>query len=389
MRLQKQTSPMISKPRTSIACVSLGKLCNSSISYYNNERKCRTHRLGIQDMQSFVKPRMDAKRAHALWQSMLGRISNEKLDAPATRTLLWKLPCFTLMGGLGLYYAWFATDWGSLVLACLGLAMVLAQFAFLGHDAGHGSLGQSRLLHTAVGQFCMTVATGLAFHEWYSRHRTHHQFCQFEPKDPDMAVDLVVSLTEESRQRKNAWGRFFTRCQGLSVWFLSLLFAHSQRHLSQWGVLCEPRKFTLDAAVLVLHFGLWWALPLALGVSPGHVLLVYVLPLFILGPYLAAIFWVNHVGMPLIRNMEDFSFLEHQAVTSRTVINPRSMDWFFGGLNFQIEHHLYPQIPSFRLRRVQGIVRPSLEQEQIPYHAVSFTQAVRDIAAHFRFIAKG
>jgi fatty acid desaturase len=347
------------------------------------------HLLRTQDMQSFAKPRMDAKRSHALWQSMLGMISEQKLDTPATAVLLWKLPALTLLGGMGLYHAWFATEPGFTVIACLGLALVLAQFAFLGHDAGHGSLGHSRFLHTAVGQFCMTVATGLAFQEWYSRHRTHHQFCQFEPKDPDMDVDLVVSLTEDSRRRKHALGRFFTRCQGISVWFLSLLFAHSQRHLSQWGVLCEPRKFILDVAVLVLHFGLWWGLPLALGVSPGRVLLVYTLPLFFLGPYLAAIFWVNHVGMPLIAQLDEFSFLEHQAVTSRTVMNPKGMDWFFGGLNFQIEHHLYPQIPSFRLRHVQKIVRPTLEQAHIPYHAVSFFQAVRDIVAHFRFIAKG
>jgi fatty acid desaturase len=204
-----------------------------------------------------------------------------------------------------------------------------------------------------------------------------------------MDVDLVVSLTEDSRRRKNRLGRFFTRCQGVSVWFLSLLFAQSQRHLSQWGVLLNLRTYALDALVLLIHFGLWWGLPLVLGVDPLRVFIVYTLPLFFLGPYLAAIFWVNHVGMPLIEKVDSFSFLEHQAVTSRTVINPRVLDWFFGGLNFQIEHHLYPQIPSFRLRQVQKIVRPSLEAEEIPYQAVSFAQAVRDIAAHFRFIAKG
>lgn len=340
-------------------------------------------------MQAFAKPRLDAKRSHALWQAMLVMISEQKLDAPTTTRLLWKIPSLTLLGGLGLYFAWFATDRVHIVLACLGLAFVLAQFAFLGHDAGHGALGLSRAIHSGIGQYCMTVVTGLAFQEWYGRHRTHHQFCQYEAKDPDMDVDLVVSLTEDSRRRKNALGRFFTSCQGISVWFLSLLFAHSQRHLSQWGVLRNPRTYALDAAVLVLHFGLWWGLPLALGVDPWLVLLVYTLPLFFLGPYLAAIFWVNHVGMPLIERVDSFSFLEHQAVTSRKVTNPRALDWFFGGLNYQIEHHLYPQVPSFRLHHVQKIVRPALEAEKIPYHAVSFFQAVRDIASHFQFIAKG
>jgi fatty acid desaturase len=339
-------------------------------------------------MQSFAKPRMDAKRSQALWQTMLEIIAAQKLDAPATSRLMWKLPTLMALAGLALHGAWFAAGSGEAVGICLALAFILAQFAFLGHDAGHGSLGYSRRVHTVLGQLCMTVATGLAFQEWYGRHRTHHQFCQYEPKDPDMDVDLVVSLTEASRIRKQALGRFLTRCQAVSVWFLSLLFAQSQRHLSQWGVLRNLRTYPLDAAVLLLHFGLWWGLPLALGADPLRVLLVYTVPLFFLGPYLAAIFWVNHVGMPLIEKVDSFSFLEHQAVTSRTVENPRSLDWFFGGLNFQIEHHLYPQIPSFRLRKVQAIVRPSLEAERIPYHAVSFARAVRDIAAHFRSIAK-
>ncbi|WP_141735676.1 fatty acid desaturase family protein [Oligoflexus tunisiensis] len=340
-------------------------------------------------MQSIAKPGMDPRRSHALWQSMLSQVVEEELHAPATKVLLWKIPLLTLLGSVSLGWAWLGTSPWQVAAACCILAFVLAQFAFLGHDAGHGSLGRSRFVHTALGQFCMTVVTGLAFAEWYARHRTHHQFCQHEPKDPDMDVDLVVSLTEDSLRRKNALGRFLTRCQGISVWFLSLFFAHSQRHLSQWGVLREPRKFALDLAVLGLHFSLWWALPLiAFDITFGRVLLAYTLPLFILGPYLAAIFWVNHVGMPLIENPDAFSFLEHQAVTSRTVVNPGSMDWFFGGLNFQIEHHLYPQIPSFRLRRVQRIVESAFEAEQIPYNRVSFAEAVRSIAAHFSHIAK-
>jgi len=341
-------------------------------------------------MQSFAKPQMDLKHSQMLWQSMLTQVAERGLDAPATAVLLWKIPAFTLSLGLGLYYAWFSSSLSIVIVACLGIAVILAQFAFLGHDAGHGTLSRRRHLNTAVGQFCMTVMTGLAFTEWYGRHKTHHQFCQHEPRDPDMDVELVVSLTEASRQRKNALGRFFTRCQGVSVWFLSLLFAHSQRHLAQWGALRDPGKYSLDILVLVVHFSLWWGLPLWLfDLSVGRVLLVYTLPLFFLGPYLAAIFWVNHVGMPLIQSLDDFSFLEHQAVTSRTVVNPKGMDWFFGGLNFQIEHHLYPQIPSFRLRQVQTIVRPELQKAGIPYHAVSFGDAVHHIAAHFRMIGKG
>jgi fatty acid desaturase len=340
-------------------------------------------------MQSLAKPQLDQKQSHALWQTILGKVSERELDAPAFLAIILKLPLLCLLLAAGLYLAWHASGQGALFFACAGLALILAQFAFLGHDAGHGSLIRNKALNTTLGQFCMTVVTGLTFTEWYGRHRTHHQFCQHEPRDPDMDVDLVVSLTDASRERKTPLGRFFTKCQSLSVWLLSLFFAHSQRHLSQWGAIREPRKYAQDLAALVLHASLWWGLPLALGIGVGRVAIVYVLPLFFLGPYLAAIFWVNHVGMPLIDNPERFSFLEHQVVTSRTVTNPRMMDWFFGGLNYQIEHHLYPQIPSFRLRKVQTIVQPTLEKSGIPYHAVSFWAAVKEIAVHFHYVSRG
>lgn len=339
--------------------------------------------------QSFARPRLDRRQSRTLWCTMRRRIATQGLDRAATGTLLLKIPLLTVAAGFLLVEAWFGVGQSGSVLACMGLSLILAQFAFVGHDAGHGSLGISPRLHTLVGEYCMTLFTGLAFAEWYGRHRLHHRFCQHEPRDPDMDVTLVASLTDDSRRKKGPAGRVFTRLQGVSTWFLSLLFAHSQRHLSQWGVLRAPLRFRVDAFFLVLHLALWWAVPLLLGVTPDRVVLVYFLPLFFLGPYLAAIFWVNHVGMPLIAEPAEFSYLEHQLVTSRTIVNPRYMDWFFGGLNFQIEHHLFPTIPSFRLRRVSELVKPLIERESLPYHGVSFPRAMQDVAAHFVRVARG
>jgi fatty acid desaturase len=117
-------------------------------------------------------------------------------------------------------------------------------------------------------------------------------------------------------------------------------------------------------------------------------LLAYAIPLTLLGPYLAAIFWVNHVGMPLVRKVESFSFFEHQVVTSRTIVNPPGWNWVFGGLNFQIEHHLFPQVPSCRLPAVQAIVRVHFERNRIAYNGMPWREAVLGIARHLRQVAR-
>jgi fatty acid desaturase len=113
-----------------------------------------------------------------------------------------------------------------------------------------------------------------------------------------------------------------------------------------------------------------------------------VIPLTLLGPYLAAIFWVNHVGMPLIGKPESFSFFEHQYVTSRTIVNPPAWNWLFGGLNFQIEHHLFPGVPSHRLPAAQAIVRAHFGRNRIEYHGVSWSSAVGSISRHLHRIAR-
>jgi fatty acid desaturase len=339
--------------------------------------------------QAWAEARLTDREGRALWLSLYRDVSGQHLMAPSlTRTLL-KLGVLAVALAAALWLSWFAASWLEQAVACVALALLLAQFAFVGHDAGHGSISGTTAVNRALGQAAMTVVTGLAFDEWIARHRAHHQFCQDETRDPDMAVAFVVSLTERSRRGKSALGRFMTRHQATHIWLLSLLFAHSQRHLSQAAVLRDLRRFRLDGAVLVLHFTLWFGVPcLLLGVPVLDALLAYVIPLTVLGPYLAAIFWVNHIGMPLVEKPERFSFFEHQVVTSRTIVNPPAWNWLFGGLNFQIEHHLFPQVPSSRLATVQAIVREHFARHRISYHGVSWCSAVRSVLTHLRAMAR-
>jgi fatty acid desaturase len=339
-------------------------------------------------MQQTLTPQLDPHRARRIWQAMQARIVDQGLDRPAALRAWLTLMVLALALAATLMLSWRQRTPQGLSLASLALALLLAQFAFWGHSAGHGSIHRSAALNRLMGQLCMSLVTGMAFGEWWQRHRLHHRHCQDERRDPDMAVSLVVSLTANSRDSKGRLGRFMTRHQGWHVWALSLLFAHSQRHLAQWGALTQPRRYRADLLALLGHAALWWGLPLALGVPLQIVALVYFLPLCLLGPYLALIFWLNHIGMPLVRPDPALSFLEHQALTSRTILNPRGFDWFFGGLNFQIEHHLFPRVPAFRLRRVQGLVRDQFAAQGLRYHGVGLRRALAEVAGHFRAVAR-
>lgn len=340
-------------------------------------------------MQEYLHFRINKSEGRAIWQSVNDQVLSAKLATPILTRTLMRLGTLSIASVPVFWLAWFQQSLVVLCLAYFLMTFLMAQFAFIGHDAGHSSIGRDRFINKILGQLCMTFVTGQAFDEWRARHLAHHQFCQNEEKDPDMEVDFVASLTEKSALKKGFWGRFMTRHQGLSIWALSLFFSLNQRHLSQWTVLKNLRRYKLDGIMLILHFAFWIGVPhLLLDVSFSKTLLAYFVPPLLLGPYFAAIFWVNHIGMPLIDDVESFSFIEHQALTSRNISNPSALDWFFGGLNFQIEHHLFPRIPASKLSAVKPIVRHQFARYGIPYNEVKWWTAMQVVAGHFKAIAQ-
>lgn len=340
-------------------------------------------------MQAYLNLKLDKNEGRAIWQSVNDQVLSAKLSTPVLTRTLMKFGALSIASIPVFWLAWFHPSLAVLCLSYFLMTLLMAQFAFIAHDAGHSAISRNRSVNRALGQLCMTLVTGQAFDEWRTRHLAHHQFCQHEEKDPDMEVNFVASLTEKSALKKGFWGRFLTRHQGLSIWGLSLFFSLNQRYLSQWSVLKNLRRYKLDGFVLILHFAIWIGVPhLLLDVSISKTLLAYLLPPLLLGPYFAAIFWVNHIGMPLIDDIDGFSFIEHQALTSRNISNPPALNWFFGGLNFQIEHHLFPRIPSSKLGDVKSIVRCQFARHGIPYNEVTWWTAMQGVAGHFKAIAQ-
>jgi len=115
---------------------------------------------------------------------------------------------------------------------------------------------------------------------------------------------------------------------------------------------------------------------------------VYLVETVVTGGYLALLFWVNHIGMPALHPDHGLSVVEQQVGCTRNVRIPPALDFVFGGLNFQIEHHLLPGCPSMRLRQVRAIVRPLCHAHSIPYREESFGQAVRSVSCHISRVAR-
>lgn len=102
------------------------------------------------------------------------------------------------------------------------------------------------------------------------------------------------------------------------------------------------------------------------------------------GPYLGTIFLVNHIGTRVIEPSEPLSFFLHEISTTRNLCSSRLHDFFFGGLNNHIEHHLFPSIPTARLGIARTVTRDFCRRHGVLYREMSWFAAARQVAVHFK-----
>jgi len=302
----------------------------------------------------------------------------------ARRALLWT-PVFAY----SVYVAWTQASLSLLIPMSIVAGFVAIQLGLIAHDSGHGAVSSETSTNSIAGHLAFTVLNGLGFESWRISHAAHHAGCQDESSDPDMWVDTVLSLTPDSARSKTGIGRKLLPHQTLTLWFMAFFFAHSLRFQSLGRSYRELARYRLDAVLLPLHYAFWFVIPIALlDVGWSRVIAVYLLSSAAMGLYLAVLFWVNHIGMPVIQASHGLPFFEQQVVGSRNVRCPAGFDWFFGGLNYQIEHHLVPDCPGPRLRELRALVRPLCAGVGLPYTEEGFGEALVSVTRHVREIAR-
>ncbi len=290
---------------------------------------------------------------------------------------------------ISLTLAWTHPSLSLVFLMSAAAAFLCIQLGLIAHDAGHGAVARARSANAFAGHLTFTVLNGIGFETWCVSHNAHHAGCQDESADPDMWVDTLVSLTPRSAKAKTGVGRRLLRYQGITLWLLALFFTHSLRLQSLGRSYREPLRYRVDSLLLPLHYGLWFVLPIAImGVGWSRVLVVYAVTSAAMGLYLAMLFWVNHIGMPVIQAGHGLSFVQQQVTGSRNVRCRAGFDWLFGGLNFQIEHHLAPDCPGPHLRELRAIAHPLCVNAGLPYREEGFRQALVSVTRHVRDIAQ-
>jgi len=278
-------------------------------------------------------------------------------------------------------------SWWSLVVA-VAMAFVMAQISFIGHDAGHRQIWSRRRGNDAVGLVLANLMSGFSFGWWLTKHTRHHGHTNDDGKDPDMVAGLLV-YTPRQVSRAGRFGQRMARTQQVTV--VPLLFLEALNlHIASVVALVRrrDRSALVEAGLLVGHAALFFVAPFLI-LPPIRAALFVLITQLLFGFYLGASFLINHVGMPTPVAGEELGFLRRQVITSRNLSGPRFTGYLFGGLDSQIEHHLFPAMPRANLRRARAVVRPFCAEHGVAYTEQTPWHAYREVFHHLRTVGAG
>ncbi len=297
---------------------------------------------------------------------------------------LWKIgvTAAMLVGGWAAFVL-IGDSWWQLVVAAF-LAFVFTQIGFLGHDAGHRQIFASRRANYVLGVLHGNLAIGLSYGWWNDKHNRHHVHPNQEDKDPDISTGALAFSPSDSHR----WGRaarILYRYQAFLFFPLLLLEGLNLHVASIRALISRKGKYrAYEIPLLVAHLAGYLTV-IFLVLSPVKALVFIAVQQGLFGVYLGSSFAPNHKGMAILAADDQSDFLRRQVLTSRNVRGGLVTDFLLGGLNYQIEHHLFPSMPRPNLRHSQQLIRAFCQQHDLSYCQTtaieSYAQALRYLHA--------
>lgn len=268
--------------------------------------------------------------------------------------------------------AWYAfvlvgDSWYTTIVAAV-LGLLFTQIAMLGHDGGHQQAFKSKRANDVLGLVTGDLMVGLSYGWWVDEHNQHHANPNHEGKDPDIGDSVITFTDDQTRNRRGPVETFIAAYQGW-LFFPLLTLEGINLHVQaiDWLRTTKIRKYRrTEFALLALHVaGLLTIVLLVL--SPVKALAFVAILQGVWGVYMGCSFAPNHKGMPTIPEGVKLDFLRKQVLTTRNVRGGVLTDFAMGGLNYQVEHHLFPNMPRANLRIAQPIVQAYCAKVGVPY----------------------
>jgi len=286
-----------------------------------------------------------------------------------------------LLAGGWTAFALLGRSWWQMIVGVF-LGIMFTQTGFIGHDAGHRQISGSRRIDSLIGRIHGNLLIGLSYGWWISKHNRHHAHPNQAGRDPDIAGRAIALTADQSRARRGA-GIWLARHQAW-LFFPMLLLEGLNLHVAGVRAMTRHRATPVkvgEAGLLAAHIAGYLA-AVFLVLSPLQAVAFIAVHQGLFGVYLGSSFAPNHKGMPVFAEGDNVDFLRRQVLTSRNVRGNWLTDFALGGLNYQIEHHLFPSMPRPNLRHAQAPVRAFCAEHGIPYARTGLLASYAQVLRH-------
>ncbi len=334
-----------------------------------------------------LAPAASAPRRGSEYAELSRQVKQAGLLEPRSAYYAWKIAVTIGMLAAGwIAFVVAGNSWWQLAVAAL-LAVAFTQIAFLGHDVGHRQVFSTRRASYVAGILLGNLGIGLSYGWWVGKHNRHHAHPNQEGADPDIAISVLAFTSAQARASRGA-ARLIVRYQ--AYLFLPMLLMEAvSLHVASVKALTRRTggcRFW-EGALIAVH-AVSYLTVVFLVLSPVKAVVFMIVQQGLFGLYLGCSFAPNHKGMPVLDAGDRSDFLRRQVLTSRNVCGGWLTDLALGGLNYQIEHHLFPSMPSPNLRRSQAIVDGFCRQRGIPYCQSSLAGSYIQTLRHLNTVGK-
>jgi sphingolipid 8-(E/Z)-desaturase len=288
--------------------------------------------------------------------------------------------------------------------ACLGIGW--QQAAFLAHDAAHHGIREppKKGCTNWLAWFLGSVVFGISTNMWNEEHSMHHAITVRPREDPQFnylpiwLIDMKELCNEKvdgkGGYKLNPFIRFLVSLQHFTFVPLILIIGRVNLHLISIGF--ELKSIFLERKLKegltgILGMAIYWTWHLALlSLLPSTTSRVW----FSVASHLSAgilhiQLLLSHLNVQTMDEEEEDSagFFKFQMAVSRNIDVHWTENWFHGGLEYQIEHHLFPQLPRHELGNVKPMVEELCEKHGVLYRNDSFGEAMKGVLGNMRELA--
>ncbi|MEL6676115.1 MAG: acyl-CoA desaturase [Bacteroidota bacterium] len=266
------------------------------------------------------------------------------------------------------------------------------------HDAIHGTFSRHKLVNQIMG-YSMNMVGGSDF-TWKIQHNVlHHGYTNIYGLDEDIHDKAFLRLSPsgklKSYHRFQHVYAFLLYSLATISWVLKKDFVqlreYTEMGLTEKHGFNPKKEFWVMLGTKIVYVFILLVLPLLAGLPVGWVVAGFLLKHLISGLYVTIIFQLAHVvegpqhhDTPQTGTMENTWAIHQLSTTANFACKNRLVTWMVGGLNYQIEHHLFPYISHVHYREIAKIVKKAAADCNLPYHEFKhFRQAV---ASHVRVL---